>query len=54
MVGFHAPGVRGCQGRQISKGATALLADGIDFGKFQAEDQMEAYKEAAKAAMKEK
>ena len=39
---------------QISKGATALLADGIDFGKFQAEDQMEAYKEAAKAAMKEK
>ena len=30
---------------QVSEGATALLADGIDFGKFQAEDQMEAYKE---------
>ena len=39
---------------QVSEGATALLADGIDSGKFQAEDQMEAYKEAAKAAMKEK
>ena len=39
---------------QVSEGATALLADGIDFGKFQAEDQMEAYKEAAKTAMKEK
>ena len=42
------------QAGQISEGATALLADGIDFGKFDAEDQLEAYKEAVKAAIKEK